>query len=168
MKRYIKTIEDVSELEPIESMARVGKDDEANMVYYVNPDLNRIGEPYFKVYDNISHPKAKHIARISFLEPRYIVHKEEAGKQTWRLNSSERKKMISYLNKKSPFFGISFFQYAMYNWNLEYGFLDIDFDESLYHDPIEAYKEGFFDTKENVNHPSYLPSYLEIPDYTKL
>lgn len=167
MKRYIKTIETTAGLEPIESMARVGVDTDSNMIYYVNPDLNRIGEPYFKVYNNTSHQKANKIARISFLTPKYIEHRDESGKQPWKLNSSDRKKVCNYLNKKSPFLGVTFFQYAMYNWNLEYGFLDHTLDEK-YDSPLSAYKDGFFDTEENLSHSSYLASYLVIPDYTQL
>ena len=167
MKRYIKSITDTTELEPIVSMSKVGLDSKENMLYYVNPDINRVGEPYFKVYDSISHKKATHIARISFLEPRYILHKDETGKQPWKLSSSEKKKMLNYLNKSSGFFKMSFFQYAMYLWNNEYGFFD---DKSLeeYENPMIAYAKGIYDIEENIHHPSYLPSYLEIPDYTKL
>lgn len=168
MKRYIRNDQSIEELEPIVSMAKVGVDDVGKTVYYVNPDLNRIGDPYFKVYDNISHTKATHIARISFLEPRYVSHRDEAGKQPWKLNSSEKKKMVAYLNQKSGIVKTTNWIYCMYLWNNEYGFFDsISLDEKYSHG-VFAYKDGFYDTDENLKHPSYLPSYLQIPDYTVL
>ena len=168
MKRYIKSVDDANELEPIVSMSRIGLDSKETMLYYVNPDTNRAGEPYFKVYDNISHNKATHIARISFLEPRYIRHRDEAGKQPWKLSSSEKKKMLNYLKGSSGFFKMTFFQYAMYLWNNEYGFFDGVPLDGKFENIMVAYAKGFYDTEENIGHPSYLSSYLEIPDYTKL
>ncbi len=168
MKRYIKNVEEHLELEPIVSMARVGLDDSAKMLYYVNPDDRRVGDPYFKVYNNISHRIATEIARISFLEPRYIVHRDEAGKQPWKLNSSEKKKMINFLSKKSGFLNLTFWQYTMYHWDNEYGFLHNQFDTTRYNNILEAYADGFYDTEENLNHPSYLRSDLQMPDYMQL
>lgn len=168
MKRYIKNIEDLSQLEPIESMSRIGLDKSSNMLYYVNPDTNRVGEPYFKVYDNITHSKSTHIARISFLKPNYIIHRDEAGKQPWKLNSSEKKKMVKYLEKKSGFFKMSLFQYSMYLWNNEYGFFDeIDLNDDFENTMI-AYSKGFYDFTDVADHPSYLRSDLTMPDYMLL
>lgn len=169
MKRYIHTTKNLDGLEPIESMSKIGVDNSANMVYYVNPDLNRVGEPYFKVYDSISHPKATHIARISFLESRYIIHRDEAGKQPWKLNSSEKKKLVTYLNKKSGLVRVTNWVYSMYLWNYEYGFFDnIEIDDTKYSNVVEAFADGLYDIDENIRHPSYLPSCLIMPDYTQL
>ena len=168
MKRYIRNTIQFEDLEPIESMSRIGLDKDANMLYYVNPDLNRVGEPYFKVYDSITHPKATHIARISFLEPKYIVHRDEAGKQPWKLSSSEKRKLIKYLDSRSGFFKMTFFQYAMYLWNNEFGFFDsIQLPEDL-DNAMVAYAAGFYDDTSVASHPSYLRSNLLRPDYSKL
>ena len=168
MKKYIKNTEDLSQLEPIESMSRIGLDRDSNMLYYVNPDTNRVGEPYFKVYDNITHGKATHIARISFLEPRYIIHRDEAGKQQWKLSSAEKKKMIKYLQKKSGFFKMTLFQYSMYLWNNEFGFFDKIELPTQYENTMIAYSKGFYDSTAISRHPSYLRSDIVMPDYMLL
>ncbi len=168
MKRYIKNVEDLSYLEPIESMSQIGSDETAKMVYYVNPDTNRRGDPYFKVYDNILRSKARTMTRISFLEPKYVIHKPDRGMKSWKLNKSEIKSMIKYLNKRSALFKITNWQYAMYMWNLEFSFFSKGFDENKYDNSVIAYVKGYYDVEENLNHPSYLPSYLEMPDYLLL
>lgn len=33
---------------------------------------------------------------------------------------------------------------------------------------IEAFVNGYYNTEENLKDPSYVPSYLKMPDYTKL
>lgn len=168
MKRYITTEVDISYLEPIESMSQIGIDKENNRVYYVNPDTGRQGEPYFKAYNNKSVGKASSIARISFLAPKYIFHRNSDGKSNWILSSKERKQMVEYLNKKSAFFNVTSWQYAMYTWNLEWGFFSDGFPEDKFSSAIDAYVKGHFDSSKNLEHPSYLQSTLIMPDYTKL
>lgn len=168
MKRYIRNIVKVDDLEPIESMSQIGSDETANMVYYVNPDTNRRGDPYFKVYDNILRSKAKHMTRISFFEPKYIIHKPDKGMKYWKLNTSEIRAVIDYMNRRSALFRITNWQYAMYMWNMEFSFFNNGFDENKYDNAVMAYVDGFYDDEEHLGHPSYVPSFTQIPDYTKL
>ena len=170
MKKYVRNIGNLAHLEPIESMARIGVDSDSNpqSVYYVNPDSNRVGDPYFKVYDSTSVTKSRRVARISFLEPVYIIHSDEGGKEPWILNSSEKKSLMKFLDKPSKFSGLSNFQYTMYQWNNEYGFLDETDGLEQYDNPVDAYIHGFYDTESNLKHPSYLPSYLVRPNYEGL
>ena len=55
-----------------------------------------------------------------------------------------------------------------YLWNYEYGFIESELDDDAYANPIFAYANGFYDTEENLKHPSYLRSDLQMPDYTLL
>ena len=167
MKRYVSDIEDISNFEPIESMAQIGIDRDAQMAYYVNPDPSRIGEPYFKVYDRESYVKSTRIARISFLEPRYIQHKDT--KKPWILNHSEKRRLLQFLNDPSiKYSGASNWEYALYQWNNEHLLLNEAYNKKIYKDEIDAYIRGFYDIEENLDNPSYLPSNLPVPDYMKL
>ena len=54
-------------------------------------------DPYFKIYNHQNRTKATKCARISLLEPRYIIHNNEK----WNLNSKELKTMIDCLSSVS-------------------------------------------------------------------
>ena len=63
------------------SVRRDGRNDFILMA--INPDSNRVGEPYFKVYNAGNWRKATKVARLFFFESKLIVHKSE-GVQPWK------------------------------------------------------------------------------------
>ena len=97
MKILVKT--SYTNLETIEANApSVGTFEES--LCLVTPDSKRVGEPYFKICNNVSFTKADSIARISFLEPKYIEdHKDESGKVPYKLSSKQIQQMIRFFDK---------------------------------------------------------------------
>lgn len=83
--------------------------------FQINPSEDRLGEPYFKVYDSFSIDKAKRIARLSFDEPKYIIHKDGLGKQSWFMNAFEKKYIVRLLKKNRH----SVWKKLISNWNKE-------------------------------------------------
>ena len=54
---------------------------------------------YFKFFNHKSFNSATKVARITFLNPSYIHHKDPYGKQEWELNNEERKDLNEILHK---------------------------------------------------------------------
>ena len=52
------------------------------------------------------------------------------------------------------------------HWNNENDFLSSD--TGSYDNPVEAFVNGYYDTKDNLSNPSYVPSYTEMPNYMEL
>lgn len=129
------------------------------MLLAINPDSNRIGDPYFKMYNKPSWNKATKVARISFLEPKLIIHKSQ-GVQPWtNLTKQDIDDLNDYLDspwKNHP--GFTIWDGLKYGWNEEWGF-EVGSEKE--------YIDGNYD-ELNKNNPSYLPSTLEIPDYYQL
>lgn len=169
MKRYVhNTVEVDSSLVDIQAMSRVGVF--AGNLCMVTPDDGRMGEPYFKVCNNASYRKADEISRISFLEPRYITgHRDESGKKSVKLSSKQIKQLVEFFSHKFVFLNVSHWQFALYQYNKEFKFI-VERSGRTDLRPVELsmFLNGEFDTEENLAHPNYLPSYLQMPDYSKL
>lgn len=87
----------ITTAESVYAMSNVYMSDDYNLTFQVNPTESRVGEHYFKVYNSFSVSSSDKIARISFDEPRCIIHKDGLGKQSWIIDSSSKKKMITLL-----------------------------------------------------------------------
>lgn len=87
----------ITTAESVYAMSNVYMSGKYNITFQVNPTESRAGEHYFKVYNSFSVSSSDKIARISFDEPRYIIHKDGLGKQPWTIDSSSKKKMIMLL-----------------------------------------------------------------------
>jgi hypothetical protein len=112
---------------------------------------------YFKFFNSSDYKKATAVISILFNKPDYVYHKD--GKQLWKLNSKEKKLLIKTLKEESGHFsGYTNWDIAKYDWNREY------FEEPL---NMEKYFNGDYDDIYK-NEPSYVPSTLKMPDYTKL
>ena len=72
------------------------------MCIHVNPDIKRVGDEYFKVYDSDRHQTAKRVARILFRKSQYVYHKDGKAKATWEMTAKERRKLIKILNTPIP------------------------------------------------------------------
>ena len=142
------------EAEPLGEMASVGStDNPIGLKVQVNPDPNRSGNPYFKVYSS-KIPKAGQdkVARLHFLDDGMEYHKD--GFKDWILTTSEIKMIKSFLNKNHHREKeYTNWEMTKWLWNLEYGFFS---DEQ-----IDDYMNGKLD---NIQHPSYVPSTTPIPD----
>ncbi len=93
--------------ELLTEFATVQRDRKYNMCVAVNPDSKRNlkNKEYFKVYNHIDPTKATKIARIMFRDCKYIIHKNNGGKQNWELNAKERRQLMTILispSTKSP------------------------------------------------------------------
>lgn len=143
--------------EYLEEMATVYKNKEEDVTVAVNPDSNRIGNPYFKFFNNSDFRKADSVIRITFDNSDYIIYKD--GKRLWKLNTQEKKLLIKILRDESKQYkGFTNWEAAKFNWNYEY------FEEMF---DFEKYFNGEYD-EEYKDDPSYVSSKLKMPDYTKL
>ena len=146
--------------ELIYEMANVRRDRRNDfMLMAINPDSNRVGDPYFKVYDADSWRKATKVARLAFFEPKLIIHKSE-GIQPWKtLTRRDIEDIEDFLD--SPARGdinATVWDVLKYRWNDEYGFYMRSFTDYIRGEYDEEYKDD----------PSYVPSYLDPPDYRRL
>lgn len=130
---------------------------DGGMCIVVNANETREGTPYFKVVNHSSFVKATKIARISFLRPEYIIHKNRDGKENWVLNSKEKKHLIDLLHRKSDVLDYSIWQYTIAQYNMENGHTKRLKDTS---------EIKMSDVKNFETDP--LPKKLPIPDYMKL
>lgn len=140
----------------LDAMATVYRDPKGRFLVSVNPDPNREGDEYFKLYNKTSRSSATKIARISFRKTEYIYHSMNQDKEDWILNAKEKKYIVKAFKKKNPAFydgQYTYWQFAIAQFNLEKG-LD--------------YKKTFKNAGKKLKYPKYLPFDLEMPDYTKL
>lgn len=139
----------------LDAMATIYRDDRGRFSIAVNPDPNRIGDEYFKLYNNARKSAATKVARIMFKLAKYVHRTNYDGKGDWVLNSGERKYLVEALKKraKHPYQEYTNWQKAILLFNDE---KDLDQDKTL---------ENLL---PNPKYPNYLPFNLEMPDYTKL
>lgn len=91
----------ITTAESVYAMSNVYTNYTYKLSFQVNPTDSRVGEHYFKVYNHSRMTSADRVARISFDEPRYIIHKDSSGKQPWILDSVSKKNMIMLLSKNN-------------------------------------------------------------------
>lgn len=91
----------ITTAESLYAMSNVYTNYTYKLSFQVNPTDSRIGEHYFKVYNHSRMTSSDKVARISFDEPRYIIHKDSSGKQPWILDSASKKNMIMLLSKNN-------------------------------------------------------------------
>lgn len=145
------------EHENLNEMATVFKNKEQNVSIIVNPDSSRSGNPYFKFVNNSNFRNADKLIRIMFNKPDYVIHHD--GKDLWKLNSKEKKLLITIMNKESSKYkGCTNWQAAKFDWNYEYFEEDWDIDD---------YFAGKYDN-EFGSEPGYVSSTLSMPDYLQL
>lgn len=135
----------------------VGVDKKLGISIHVDPDINRKGNEYFKVYDSISYNKAKKISRIKFREPAYVTHSNRDKKKNYKLVSDEKDDLINFLNSKNhknP--ELTNWEYAIILFNKR-----LDFSEE------KTKKNLMFDKNSDYN-DNYLPFDLKMPNYKNL
>ena len=136
-------------------MATVCSSAKPAMSIHVNPDPNRIGNPYFKVYDSeLPRKNDTRICRLHFLDSGMEYHKDSF--KDWIISSKDIRNIKSFLSEKHELTQkYSNWQMAKFLWNLEYRFFP--------QRDIDKYMSGQFDDQFK-DHPSYVPSTAEIPD----
>lgn len=164
LRKQINSILNEEPSEELFEMATIYPKNRSNhsIVLAVNPDSNKIGSPYFKLYIGGSpkEGKATGVASIEFLHPKLIKNHKGNIPSILLLNSSEKKELVQYLTEFSQYFP----KYTVWNtlkyfWNVEYGF-DVG--------SIDDYMSGKFDDIYNISEKSasYLCSTITSPDYT--
>lgn len=148
---YAQMIDDTME-EILLEFATVYTGEDIPLKIIVSVDENRIGNPYFKVFNANDFKKATKMARISFLEPKYVIHSMNYGKENWVLNSKEKKLLINALTSLADI-NCTVWQSAVIDYNREHG--------------VSIFKQRQM-TKEQLIEKHLLPLDLEMPDYTKL
>ncbi len=129
------------------------------MLITINPHPNLIKTPYFKVYDADNWRKATKVARLTFFEPKWIGHTGGHIPPWIILTEQDIQNIEDYFKSPSrdtP--GAKVWDVLKYRWNDEYGFYMRSFADYIRGEYDEEYKDD----------PSYVPSYLDPPDYRKL
>ncbi len=153
------------ELYPVylEEMSTITTDRvDGGMCIVVNRSEFRKGNPYFKVVNHNSFDKATKIARISFLDLKYIIHKNTDGKENWILNIKEKKQLVKLFNQKST----NIFRNGKRMSNWEKAIAQYNLENRLIGDVEEAEDKKLKDTRDFETDP--LPIDLPMPDYMKL
>lgn len=152
MDNYSEILFEMASVRPKEGNTKFG------VLLAVNPDLNKIGDCYFKMYNSNSYITATGVWRICFSEPKLI--KEHSGKikSLSTINLKYKKILIEYLNSPGAYSGRTVWDSLKWNWNNEH---DLCFEG------YEPYFNGQLD-EQNKNNKNYLPSTLEIPNYNEL
>ena len=142
----------------IDDMSTVSRS--SNMFIAVKPDIHRVGDEYFKLYNANILNNADKVIRIQFRKPRYAFHKNTEF-EDWILTKSEKRALIRFLNNKETMYDsdglrheITIFQKAIILHNYERG-LGNNIPETLSLMLENEYTE-------------YMPLDLEMPDYMLL
>lgn len=110
---------------------------------------------YFKYFNSFSYRKADKVARISLVKPEYLEHKNYDGKETWKLNSKEKKDLIDFMNKESKV------HKNLTNWQVT--LVQYNFD-NYYIDPQDTINSTF----NLADYPDAFSINHKMPDYMKL
>ena len=106
--------------ELIEAMAQTCIDLQNNRSMHVNPDLNCIGNEYFKFCNNVSWSKATKLCRILFNKPQYIIHTNSRKVDNWILTAKEKKYLVrTLLSKSKKYVGLTVWQALIVDYNAE-------------------------------------------------
>lgn len=88
-------------------------------------DEDHIGEPYFKIYDNLSYESSKNVMRFS-MEGNYVIyHSNRGGKGDLILNDKTIKLLIKFMHNPCKFYSkYTNWDYTLYAQNKECGMLE--------------------------------------------
>lgn len=153
--------------ELLEAMAQTYIDLQNNRSIYVNPDLNRVGNEYFKFCNNASWSKADKLCRISFRSATYIIHTNSRKVTDWTLNNKELKYLMRVLNSKSDDASLTVWQALIVDFNKERYSLPASVTKQLTKmKQAELTKGVITDLADRMIHA--LPIDLPMPNYLKL
>jgi hypothetical protein len=143
------------EVEPLGEMATVGASEKPSLSVQINPDDNRVGNPYFKVYNDELPKKGKtKVCRLHFFDAGMEYHRDKY--LDWIPNSKDIKNILRFLMEPHEREKVyTNWQMTKWLWNLEYKFFTPR--------DIDRYMNGELDLKFK-DHPSYVPSDTTIPE----
>ena len=147
-------------------MVKIGSSMRPAFCVWVAPDPGRAGDPYLKYYDAQNYTQAGSVVRLGLKEAKFIFH--HGGKKHWKVTKEDLQQLDRFLSAKSAEYRrYTNWQTTIYHWNYEYGFLAPEYPDS-YDTLIDAYMDGYFDTKDDLSDPAYIPSDQEQPSYADL
>ena len=80
--------------------------DKYGMTIEYNPDKNRIGDDYFKVYQGtklkMKGDEQTPRARISFFSPSYVTHYAGSSEPKWEMDTKARENLMALLQEPNP------------------------------------------------------------------
>ena len=97
----------------------------------LDSNQTRLGEPYFKFYNAFTYRKATKVARISFLEPRYVIHRGYPFH--FKLDAVQKQALMKFLT--APAKGL--FPDSFTNWQaalVTYNVQNIDYQFRQWYD----------------------------------
>lgn len=154
---YMECLYEMATIRPASSLDKLG------ILLAVNPDSNRDGNPYFKMYNSTSFYTATTVWRISFTESVFIKEHKGKIKASTSMNKSEKTKLIEYLSLESKDFrGSTIWDELKYRWNSEKDLMN-NFSFSDY---ISGKADNYYKTVDNKG--NYVPFSLKMPDYNNL
>ena len=136
----------------------------------VDSATNRKGNPYFKSYAGPSRSRKTPAARISFLEPKYIIHYKDSVKNQFKLNAGLKKILVQFF--KSPHIKLdgkrmTNWQYAIIQYNVENIMMrDWGMGECLYF--TQKWKRDHANEIAGTQAEHALPIDLPMPNYLNL
>lgn len=138
--------------EPLVEMATVAIDRSLQLRIQVNPDRNRRGAPYFKVFDAAKDiPGETRVARLHFLDSGMEYHKDSY--LDWRLTNKDVRRIQKFLQQPYKNTEYTVWQMTCFLWNQEFRFSD--FEDEYFNGEDEA---------ANKSHPSYVPFDTKMPN----
>ena len=148
---------------PYTEMATVGRDVNNNFIVIVNPDTGR-NNAYFKFCNHQRYDRSTKVIRLDFKSSKYYNHKGD-GKYLWRINNSEVKMLLEFLNDRPKNILYRTFktnwELAIFHWNNECGFTDDpEYDES--------FPEGCNPNSTLFRNPQFVPLNQRMSDYSTL
>ena len=150
-------------IECLNEMASVRPIGQTSILLAINPDDNRDGDPYFKMYDSNSWGTATKVWRIRFDRAELIKKHKGRIPAAVSINSKEKENLVEYLGKPSrDFKNAKIWDELKYRWNVEKGLMD----QFGFENYLDGTADKFYsnrDTKRN-----YIPMSLLQPDYTLL
>ena len=154
--------------ELLEAMALTYIDKQDSCCLQVNPDQNSKTE-YFKFCNNTSWTKATKLCRISFREPKYIIHTNSHKVEDWFLTKKEQKYLIKVLwSDSKKYKGFSVWQALIIDYNAERYSLPNDISEKLTITKQQKLGRHVNLSEVEALMIQALPIDLPIPNYLKL
>lgn len=130
----------------------------------VNPDDSRnlFNNEYFKVFHGSSFRKAKDLTRIRFRKAEYEIHKNEAGKKNFKLNSKDKKELQRIFQEPSELYeGYTIWQDTIMQFNHEAYHIPLKECKNLTQEVIDKLTES--DIRKRC-----IPVDLPLTDYSTL
>ena len=155
--------------EPLEltAMSNIYYSKKDKITIQINPDRNKRGLAYYKVYNHYSYTVASKVARISMQSAEYIQRKNTDGKQFWQLNTKEKQTLMNCLQIRPMLSSYTIWQKLIIALNNEKFGIPEEDTISISKSNIDAYKR-VLESEGYTNLIDVLPFDLQMPNYLLL